>query len=252
VLIAAFAYGGNYLVTGVAQRLTFLVGVGGAPVDDPPDELEIRLSREDRTVGEPVTVEVHRDGVPVPYFPLVSTFAEPGLYTATVEIDGSTATQTFQVSEPDEVLLVQPGAALPAVETPTSVDHRGVEPVCTREPACPFHDRTVAEGLTSGQPLALLVATPAFCQTAVCGPVLDLLMEAAPAHAGVQFVHGEVYRDAAAVGNVANAAVAPVVDALGLTFEPSLFVADAGGNVVARLDNVYDRVELREALALVS
>ena len=31
VLIANFAYGDNYLITGTAQRMTFLVGAGGAP-----------------------------------------------------------------------------------------------------------------------------------------------------------------------------------------------------------------------------
>ena len=42
--------------------------------------------------------------------------------------------------------------------------------------------------------------------------------------------------------------LAPIIDAYGLTFEPCLFVADASGRVQARLDNVYDRVELRQAL----
>jgi hypothetical protein len=46
--------------------------------------------------------------------------------------------------------------------------------------------------------------------------------------------------------------VAPAVDDLGLTFEPSLFVTDGGGSVTARLDNVYDRVELEQALRWVS
>jgi hypothetical protein len=252
VLIAGSAYGGNYLVTGTTQRLTFLVGVGGAPTDEAPDELVFQLSRDDNDVGDPISVGVHRDGVPVPYFPLVTTFGEPGLYTATVEIDGTPATQSFQVSEPGDVLLVQPGAALPSIETPTVTDHRGVEPICTRDPECAFHDLTVTEALASAGPLALLVATPEFCQTAVCGPVLDLLIEAAPAHPAVQFVHAEVYEDAAAVGNVSTATVAPVVNDLGLTFEPSLFVVDGAGKVVARLDNVYDRVELGQALALVS
>jgi hypothetical protein len=82
--------------------------------------------------------------------------------------------------------------------------------------------------------------------------VLDLLEEIAPTRPDVQFVHAEVYTNAAAVGDVNRADLAPVIDAYGLTFEPSLFVADASGTIVARLDNVYDRVELREALALVA
>ena len=33
-----------------------------------------------------------------------------------------------------------------------------------------------------------------------------------------------------------------------LTFEPTLYLVDAGGTIVTRLDSVYDRVELRAAL----
>jgi hypothetical protein len=35
-------------------------------------------------------------------------------------------------------------------------------------------------------------------------------------------------------------------------FEPSLFVADASGTVVTRLDNVYDRTELIAALDVIA
>jgi hypothetical protein len=40
-----------------------------------------------------------------------------------------------------------------------------------------------------------------------------------------------------------------VVDALGLTFEPCLFLVGADGVVAERLDTIYDRAELTEALA---
>ena len=38
--------------------------------------------------------------------------------------------------------------------------------------------------------------------------------------------------------------VAPVVESLGMNYEPALFVTDAGGVVAARLDAVFDEVEL--------
>jgi hypothetical protein len=250
VLIANFAYGGNYLISRTPQRLTFLIGVGGAPTTDAPPELRFQLSVDDQDVGEPIVVPAHQDGVPVPYFPLRATFDRPGLWTARAEIDGAPATQTFQVSEPGDVALVQPGQAMRPVETPTVDDHRGVEPICTDTPECPFHSETLTTALASGRPTALLVGTPAYCQTGLCGPVLTLLVEEAPNHPDMQFVHAEVYKDAAAVGDVSQAQLAPIIDAYGLTFEPSLFVADATGTIMTRLDNVYDRVELREALSV--
>jgi hypothetical protein len=41
----------------------------------------------------------------------------------------------------------------------------------------------------------------------------------------------------------------PTVDALGLTFEPSLFLAAPDGTVTDRLDSIFDGAELDEALA---
>jgi len=94
-----------------------------------------------------------------------------------------------------------------------------------------------------------MISTPKFCSTAVCGPVLDLVLEQVDAHPGMRFVHAEVYNRPEAGSDPASAGVTPAVEAFGLTYEPSLFVADASGIVTARLDNVFDRVELAAALA---
>ena len=39
-----------------------------------------------------------------------------------------------------------------------------------------WSEPTLAQALTEKRPLALLVATPAFCQISICGPVLDVLL----------------------------------------------------------------------------
>ena len=43
--------------------------------------------------------------------------------------------------------------------------------------------------------------------------------------------------------------VAPVVTALAMTYEPALFVTDAKGIVTARLDAVFDEVELESVIS---
>jgi hypothetical protein len=55
-------------------------------------------------------------------------------------------------------------------------------------------------------------------------------------------LHAEVYTDET------TETLAPVIDAYGLTFEPTLFLAGADGTIVARLDNIYDTTELVERL----
>jgi hypothetical protein len=41
---------------------------------------------------------------------------------------------------------------------------------------------------------------------------------------------------------------APAVDAVGLSFEPVIFLTDASGQIVERLDVIVDESELREQL----
>lgn len=249
-LVANFEFRGGYLVAGTEQRLTFaLVTSDGARATDVPDELTFQVRDEsDQPLGDPVRVAAHRDGVPYPYFPLRTTFATPGLYQITADIDGGTRRQAVQVDAADQVALRQPGQQMVPVDTPTPDDHRGVEPYCTHEPPCPLHEPTLTEALAAGEPTVLLVATPRFCTSAACGPVLDLLLEEVGSRPGVQFLHAEVWADAAATGDLATATLAPVVDAYELVFEPCLFVADRSGVIVERLDNVFDRQELRQAL----
>ncbi|GIS98581.1 MAG: hypothetical protein CM1200mP26_02940 [Acidimicrobiales bacterium] len=81
--------------------------------------------------------------------------------------------------------------------------------------------------------MALLVSTPRFCQSDVCGPTVGLLRSALRVRSGKPWttVHAEVYTGPE-TGDFSTTAT---VSALGLTFEPSLMVADAGGIVTAGL-----------------
>ena len=93
--------------------------------------------------------------------------------------------------------------------------------------------------------IALLVATPAFCQIAICGPVLDILLDVVDDHPAVRFLHAEVY----ARPHESLKDYAPIIEPLGLHFEPCLFLVDGTGTVVDRIDTIYDRTELGERLA---
>ena len=94
-----------------------------------------------------------------------------------------------------------------------------------------------------------MISTPQYCQTGVCGPVLDLVMEQAATTPDVAVVHAEVYVDPAGGSDPAAGGLTKAVSAYGLSFEPSLFVARADGTVTARLDNIFDRGELARAFA---
>jgi hypothetical protein len=248
-LVGLFNYQQGFLVSGLPQRAAFAIATAaGPPATEGPATIDARLVFDGATKDE-VVLERHDDGTPIPYYPLVTTFDAPGVWTLATELDGIESTQSFQVQTEGDVRLVQVGQAMPSVATPTTADALGVEPLCTRSDPCPLHAVSAAEALAAGGPVVVMISTPKYCATAVCGPVLDLVVEQVEANPGVQFVHAEVYNRPDAGSEPASEGTTPAVEAFGLTYEPSLFVADASGTVTARLDNVFDRSELLTALA---
>lgn len=241
------------LVAGIEQRAPFLLfepSGGLVPADEAPDSLTFEISPPGDARMEPVTVERHGAGIDRVYYPLVTTFPQPGLHVVRTEVGGAQLEQPVIVSEPGAVGVPQVGDALPVARTPTLADPAGTATICTRDGGpCPFHEVSIDTALTEGRPVVVLWSTPAYCQVAICGPVLDVLIEEAPRFPDVAFVHLEVYpNDPPPEGRPPEL----FTGAFGLTYEPVLFVADAGGTVTARLDNVYDTTELAAALATIA
>lgn len=195
------------------------------------------------TVVDSLIATRHGADLAYPYWPFRTRIDRPGTYSLVVE---GTAPEgaAFQVLAAAEVKVPHPGTALPAFDTPTLADKRGVDPICTADDApCPFHTLTLTEALASGKPVVYLIGTPAHCKTGTCAPALDGLVEvAAGTGDALSVVHAEVYTDSSATK------VAPAVTAYRLSFEPVIFVADAQGTVVDRLDGVFDRDEIAAAI----
>jgi hypothetical protein len=199
--------------------------------------------------GQPVTAVTapsHQKELPRPYYPVEFTPTAPGVYTVDATVKGTPLQASVQI--PASTTVVGPGQAMIPVDTPTTANPRGVQLVCTRDPVCPLHDVTLREALADGTPVAFLVATPKFCQTAICGPVLDVLLGQKDQFPQIKMLHAEVY-PSEADAQPGRQKLTDVVNAYGLTFEPALYLARAGGTIVKRLDTIFDGVELHDALA---
>lgn len=249
--LVQFFGGGPLFVAGTTIRAPFgLADADGLLEEgDTPAELAVTvLGPDEQPLGDPITVARRSEGIPRPYYPLTVEVAEPGFYSARVEHEGVTSDLAFQVNTVEEVTVIKPGDAFPALETPTVDDARGVDPICTASPVCPLHDVTAAEALAEGRPLAFLVATPAFCQISVCGPVLDVLRSVLPDHPDVRALHAEVYAKPAEDLRT----FAPAPGALNLFSEPVLVLVGSDGTVARRIDTIYDATELDELLGQLS
>ncbi|WP_040493906.1 hypothetical protein [Ilumatobacter nonamiensis] len=225
-------------------RLPFSLARTAELVTDGPDQLTGQVVDLDgNAIGDPI-IAVRRDVTPAPYYAFRPTMNTPGVYGIRID-DGTEADANFQVTEPSLVAVPGPGDVLAGFDTPTAADPGGVDPICTREPECPFHAMTLTEALASGSYVAYIVGTPAFCQTGTCAPALETMVDVAPDYAdSFVFVHAEVWTDTTATE------VAPAVATLDMQFEPALFIVGPDGTVIERLDGLWDETELRERLDL--
>jgi hypothetical protein len=137
------------------------------------------------------------------------------------------------------------GEPAPAVHTPTVEDVGGkVSEIDTRNPPSTQHEDDLADVLGK-RPAVLLFATPALCQSRVCGPVVDIAEQVKDeTKADVAFIHMEIFKD-----NDFQSGPRPQVRAYHLPTEPWLFVIDRKGRVSTVIEGAFGAEELREAIS---
>ena len=236
--------------SGSPQRAPYvLISEQGWPLsEEVPDAIELIVTEinSEETIFEG---KVHRHGEPgvIPYFPLIFDQPRSGEYK--VEGRGMDGHHQLIVTDPSDIQLIQIGQKMPSIQTPTMQNNLEINPICTKSSGpCSLHKKSLDESLSSSTPTALLVSTPRFCQTDVCGPALDILIKQSELLDGkLSIIHAEVFKEP----EKQNFSVAPVVGAFGLTFEPSLIVANSEGVITSILHFAMDTKEVSEALSTV-
>ena len=143
-----------------------------------------------------------------------------------------------------------PGEKAPSVRTPTTANPKGADPLCSRRPKpCTMHAISLDAAVKSGKPTVVVFAAPAFCQTELCGPDVEILQGVANEHRGkANFIHVEAYVDAT---NPTDGKLAPPLKAFGFDSEPWLYVIDRKGVVSDRISGAYATSEVQQRLAAV-
>jgi hypothetical protein len=136
------------------------------------------------------------------------------------------------------------GEPAPKIHTPVPSDVRGDRSkLTTRVPADTQNTVDYAEVL-GRKPIVLLFATPRFCQSRVCGPVVDVTEQAKRRYGNeAAFIHMEIYND-----NDPGKGVRPQVRAFHLPTEPWLFTIDRNGRIAARLEGSFGVNEFQRAI----
>ena len=176
-------------------------------------------------------------------------FAKPGRYDvlAVVRLDGrlvaaGNAGGPVAVAKSSRVPDV--GDQAPVVKTATTAESRGnIEAIDTRKPPSTMHEKDFAN-VVGRRPAILLFATPALCQSRVCGPVVDIAAQV-KAHRGeeAEFIHQEIFVD-----NEVDKGFRTQVLEWNLPTEPWVFAVDRRGRVAARIEGAFSARELERAV----
>ena len=127
------------------------------------------------------------------------------------------------------------GEKAPKIHTPTLADVGGdPSKVTTRLPPDTQNRVDYADALGK-DPILLLFATPQFCQSRVCGPVVDVAEQVKDQYGDeAAFIHMEIFND-----NDPGKDVRPQVRAFRLPTEPWLFAIDRQGIVRAEVEGAF-------------
>jgi hypothetical protein len=130
------------------------------------------------------------------------------------------------------------------VDTPTVASVGGdVSKIDTRTPPDDMHRYNLADVLGK-KPVVLVFATPALCESRVCGPALDVAYQVEKQHPGqAVFIHMEIYND-----NDPNKGFRPQVTAWHLPTEPWIFAIDRKGKIVDRIEGAATVPDVEAAL----
>jgi hypothetical protein len=187
-------------------------------------------------------------------------FPVAGAWTAHFDIqhgDALIEQLDFGFDVKEDTSVVRPGETAPSPDTPTAADVGGdlTQLSTDDDPEPAFYERSVADVRGAGEPFVLAFATPKFCTSRACGPVLDRLKPVAGDYPDLTFINVEPFQLELQDGQLqpvldANGLLqsVPSVREYGLLTEPYIFLVDGDGTITASFEAVVGEPELRTAL----
>ena len=138
------------------------------------------------------------------------------------------------------------GAKAIASNTPTLANATLDELTTSKVPDRELYRESVAQALQAKEPFVLTFATPKYCTSRTCGPVVDVVSAVRKRHEadGIRFIHVEIYED-----NDPTKGENRWVKEWKLPSEPWVFLVGADGTIKARFEGTVSVDELDAAVA---
>ena len=136
------------------------------------------------------------------------------------------------------------GTAAPRSRNLIARDVKNLRQIDTSpKPDARLHQIRIADAIAQKKPQLIVFATPQFCTSRMCGPVVDIVKSLLPAYGSrVAFTHQEIWQDFAAKK------MFPTVEEWRLETEPWVFVVDRDGIIRAKFEGLVTGRELEVVL----
>jgi hypothetical protein len=236
-------------------RFTFLVIDGQGRVVTRPTAkvwlakgLKATPFAETTAKSEPIGVNGNEPGEPQAVFVSHLEVDEPGKYWVLAEPVGGRKIQAVGnvVVKPESTAPDVGAAAFPSV-TPTLANATLKQLSTSTKPDPELYRSSVADALAAKKPFVFVLATPKYCTSRTCGPVVDVVSAVRRKHegSGVRFIHAEIYKD-----NDPTKGENAWVREWKLPSEPWIFLVGADGKIKARFEGTVSVAELDAAVAM--
>ena len=136
------------------------------------------------------------------------------------------------------------GSAAPRSRNLIARDVKNLRQIDTSpKPDARLHQVRIADAITQGKPQLIVFATPQFCTSRMCGPVVDIVRTLLPTYGKrVAITHQEIWQD------FGGKKMFSTVEEWRLDTEPWIFVVDGKGIIRAKFEGLVTEQELESAL----
>ena len=175
------------------------------------------------------------------------TFTRPGNWGVELVArrpDGSSDTARLTI-------MVRETATTPAIGSPAPrsrnliiSDVKDLRRIDTSQRPDPrLHRIRIADAIAMGKPQLIVFATPQFCTSRMCGPLVDIVRTLLPTYGKrIAFTHQEIWQD------FATKKVFSTIEEWRLQSEPWIFIVDGQGIIRAKFEGLVSARELETAL----
>ena len=234
-------------------RLSFLVVDGQGRVVTRP-EAKVWLARglkqppfaTTTARAERIGVEGGDDNEVPEVFVTTLDIEKPGTYWVLAEPVGGKKIQAVgNVVVKAEPAAPAVGDPAPVSNTPTLANSTLKQLTTDKTPDRELYQASVADALRRHEPFVVAFATPAYCTSRTCGPVVDVVDTVRRSHAGsgIRFIHVEIYER----NDPANGENRWVKE-WKLPSEPWVFLVGEDGRVKERFEGAVSVRELDDAV----